>query len=132
MADTTSDRMSNEELQDLLITLFGRLPEPDLTKDNTALLCIDVQYMDAHPDYGLGARAQELGLNDKLSYFWSRIDEVRRLGFDETFVRMWDFYLATCSAAFAAGHTRDVQVLLEHVGEATAPSDQVIAAGAVS
>ncbi len=76
MADTTSDRMSNEELQDLLITLFGRLPEPDLTRENTALLCIDVQYMDAHPDYGLGARAQELGLNDKLSYFWSRIDEM--------------------------------------------------------
>jgi nicotinamidase-related amidase len=76
MADTTSDRMSNEELQDLLITLFGRLPEPDLTKGNTALLCIDVQYVDAHPDHGLGARAQELGLNDKLSYFWSRIDEM--------------------------------------------------------
>jgi nicotinamidase-related amidase len=76
MADTTSDRMSNEELQDLLITLFGRLPEPDLTKGNTALLCIDVQYVDAHPDYGLGARARDLGLNDKLSYFWSRIDEM--------------------------------------------------------
>ncbi len=66
------------------------------------------------------------------SRFWSRIDEVRRLGFDETFVRMWDFYLATCSAAFAAGHTRDVQVLLEHVGEATTPSGQVVAAGAAS
>ena len=76
MADTTSDRMSNEELQDLLITLFGRLPEPDMTRDNTALLCIDVQYVDAHPDYGLGARARELGLNDKLNYFWSRIDEM--------------------------------------------------------
>jgi nicotinamidase-related amidase len=76
MADTTSDRMSNEELQDLLITLFGRLPEPDMTRDNTALLCIDVQYVDAHPDYGLGARARDLGLNDKLSYFWSRIDEM--------------------------------------------------------
>ena len=36
MADTTSDRMSNEELQDLLITLFGRLPEPDLTRENTS------------------------------------------------------------------------------------------------
>ena len=76
MANTTSDRMSNEELQDLLITLFGKLPEPEMTRDNTALLCIDVQYVDAHPDYGLGARARDLGLNDKLSYFWSRIDEM--------------------------------------------------------
>ena len=62
------------------------------------------------------------------SRFWSRIDDVRRLGFDETFVRMWDFYLAVCSAAFATGHIRDVQVLLEHVGESAAPSDASIAA----
>jgi nicotinamidase-related amidase len=68
--------MSNEELQDMLITLFGGLPEPDLARDNTALLCIDVQYMDAHPDYGLGARAKALGLEDKLSYYWSRLDEL--------------------------------------------------------
>ncbi|MCY4114306.1 MAG: cyclopropane-fatty-acyl-phospholipid synthase [Chloroflexi bacterium] len=64
------------------------------------------------------------------SRFWSRIDDVRRLGFDETFVRMWDFYLATCSAAFAVGQTRDVQVLLEHLGQSTAPPSQVITAGA--
>ena len=76
MSDTTTDRMSNDELQDMLITLFGKLPEPDLTRDNTALLCIDVQYVDAHPDYGLGARAKALGLGDKLNYFWSRIDEM--------------------------------------------------------
>ena len=76
MSDTTTDRMSNDELQDMLITLFGKLPEPDLTRDNTALLCIDVQYVDAHPDYGLGARAKALGLHDKLSYYWSRLDEL--------------------------------------------------------
>lgn len=76
MSESTSQRMSNEELQDMLITLFGGLPEPDLARDNTALLCIDVQYMDAHPDYGLGARAKALGLEDKLSYYWSRLDEL--------------------------------------------------------
>ncbi len=52
------------------------------------------------------------------SRFWSRIDDVRRLGFDEPFVRMWDFYLASCSAAFATGQIRDVQVLLERVRDA--------------
>ena len=61
------------------------------------------------------------------SRFWSRIDDVRRLGFDESFVRMWDFYLAVCSAAFATGYIRDVQVLLEHVGESAAPSGASIA-----
>ena len=76
MNEATTGRMSNEELQDMLITLFGKLPEPQLTRDNTALLCIDVQYVDAHPDYGLGARAKALGLHDKLSYYWSRLDEL--------------------------------------------------------
>ena len=67
------------------------------------------------------------------SRFWSRIEDVRRLGFDETFVRMWDLYLAVCSAAFATGQIRDVQVLLGHVGETRAPSSQsVVAAGAAS
>ena len=76
MTDATTERMSTDELQDMLITLFGELPEPQLARDNTALLCIDVQYVDAHPDYGLGARAKTLGLHDKLSYYWSRLDEL--------------------------------------------------------
>lgn len=44
--------------------------------------------------------------------FWNQIDSVRRLGYDEPFIRMWDFYLASCSAAFTARHIRDVQILL--------------------
>ena len=64
--------------------------------------------------------------------FWTRIDDVRRLGFDEPFVRMWDFYLAACSAAFATGHVRDVQVLLERVRDAaTSRKHSVTAGGAV-
>ena len=58
MNEATTGRMSNDELQDMLITLFGKLPEPQLARDNTALLCIDVQYMDAHPDYGLRCQGQ--------------------------------------------------------------------------
>ncbi len=45
--------------------------------------------------------------------FWKAIDDVCAQGFDDVFVRMWDFYLASCSAAFAAGRIRDVQVLFE-------------------
>jgi cyclopropane-fatty-acyl-phospholipid synthase len=32
--------------------------------------------------------------------FWSRIADIRRLGFDERFVRMWDYYLCYCQAGF--------------------------------
>ena len=51
--------------------------------------------------------------------FWVSIHRVQALGFDERFVRMWDFYLASCSAAFAARHIRDVQVVIgERTGRA--------------
>jgi cyclopropane-fatty-acyl-phospholipid synthase len=32
--------------------------------------------------------------------FFDRIEEVRRQGFDETFVRMWEFYLCYCEGGF--------------------------------
>jgi cyclopropane-fatty-acyl-phospholipid synthase len=32
--------------------------------------------------------------------FFVRLDDVRRLGFDERFVRMWEYYLCYCEAAF--------------------------------
>ena len=39
-------------------------------------------------------------------------DEVRALGFDERFIRMWDFYLAICEAAFLERHCGLYQALL--------------------
>jgi cyclopropane-fatty-acyl-phospholipid synthase len=44
--------------------------------------------------------------------FLARIDDVRRQGFDERFVRLWDFYLAYCEAAFDAGNTEVIQFTL--------------------
>lgn len=40
---------------------------------------------------------------------------VRRLGFDTRFIRTWEFYLAYCQAAFAAGHTQVVQFTLQRI-----------------
>ena len=39
---------------------------------------------------------------------------VRRLGFDARFMRIWEFYLAYCEAAFATGNTSVVQFTLAH------------------
>lgn len=36
--------------------------------------------------------------------FLDKIDEVRALGFDERFIRMWLFYLASCEAGFRKRH----------------------------
>jgi cyclopropane-fatty-acyl-phospholipid synthase len=37
---------------------------------------------------------------------------VRSLGFDTRFMRLWEFYLAYCEAAFAAGNTDVMQFTL--------------------
>lgn len=44
--------------------------------------------------------------------FLAREAEVRELGFDTRFMRIWDFYLAYCQAAFATGNTDVVQFTL--------------------
>ncbi|MEO6745007.1 MAG: cyclopropane-fatty-acyl-phospholipid synthase family protein [Caldimonas sp.] len=46
--------------------------------------------------------------------FFSAEDPVRQLGFDTRFVRIWDFYLAYCEAAFETGNTSVVQFTLQH------------------
>ncbi len=40
--------------------------------------------------------------------FLARREEVLRLGFDERFIRIWEFYLAYCEAGFRSG---DIDVL---------------------
>lgn len=48
--------------------------------------------------------------------FWQNIEQVRALGFDEPFIRMWDYYLQYCAAAFAERQVNVVQVLLGKPG----------------
>lgn len=60
---------------------------------------------------GQGTRLRLVGMQDYTpSYvltlrewrkrFLNQLDAVRALGFDERFIRMWDFYLASCEAVF--------------------------------
>jgi cyclopropane-fatty-acyl-phospholipid synthase len=44
--------------------------------------------------------------------FLDRDAQVRRLGFDTRFMRIWEFYLAYCQAAFAKGNTNVMQFTL--------------------
>jgi len=48
--------------------------------------------------------------------FMARLDEVRAQGFDERFIRTWEFYLAYCEAAFRHGSTDVVQFTLVREG----------------
>ena len=45
--------------------------------------------------------------------FLARASEVKELGFDDTFLRMWHFYLCYSRAGFASGYLDVEQVLLE-------------------
>ena len=48
--------------------------------------------------------------------FFARIDEVRELGYSETFIRMWQFYLSYCESAFIERAIGDVQMLITRPG----------------
>jgi cyclopropane-fatty-acyl-phospholipid synthase len=45
--------------------------------------------------------------------FMARLDDVRSLGFDERFIRMWEYYLALSEAGFATGISQDLQIAFE-------------------
>ncbi len=45
--------------------------------------------------------------------FLEQRDQVLGLGFDERFIRMWDFYLCYCEGGFREGVISDVHLLFE-------------------
>ena len=45
--------------------------------------------------------------------FLAEWDGIAPLGFDDRFIRMWEYYLALCEAGFATGVTQDHQLVLE-------------------
>lgn len=49
-----------------------------------------------------------------LNTFDTKIDEVKTLGFDDKFIRLWRFYLAGCVAGFRTQMTDVMQVQLTH------------------
>jgi cyclopropane-fatty-acyl-phospholipid synthase len=65
--------------------------------------------------------------------FFERLGDVRRLGFDERFQRMWDFYLAWCEGAFRERYIDVAQLVLAKRGTQKALlGDSVISESAVS
>jgi hypothetical protein len=44
------------------------------------------------------------------------LEDVRRLGFDERFQRMWDFYLGWCEGAFRERYVNVAQLVLAKNG----------------
>ncbi len=61
---------------------------------------------DIGPDYALTLRAWR-------TRFMDQIEAVRRMGFDDRFVRMWEYYLALSEAGFATGISQDLQIVFQ-------------------
>jgi cyclopropane-fatty-acyl-phospholipid synthase len=71
--------------------------------DGTALLISGVR--DIAPSYARTLREWRMR-------FMSSLPAVRELGFDERFIRMWEFYLAQSEAGFSTGTLQDLQITL--------------------
>jgi cyclopropane-fatty-acyl-phospholipid synthase len=48
--------------------------------------------------------------------FHTNLERVRTMGFDERFIRMWDYYLCYCEGGFAERFTGVVQLLFSKPG----------------
>jgi cyclopropane-fatty-acyl-phospholipid synthase len=74
------------------------------------------EYEDMGPHYALTLQlwAQQ---------FESRLGEVRALGFDDTFIRKWRYYLCYCEAAFATRHITVAQMVYSRPDNFTIPSE---------
>ncbi len=72
--------------------------------EGTRLLITDVA--DIRASYALTLRAWR-------DQFMAQLDAVRAIGFDDRFVRMWDYYLSISEAGFRTGMTQDLQISLE-------------------
>ncbi len=85
----------------------GALPSlraiEEIVRDHTSLSVDGVEAFGA--DYARTLRAWR-------ERFDAHAREVDQLGFDATFRRMWDFYLAYCEAGFACGYLDVAQIVL--------------------
>lgn len=86
----------------------GMLPSPERFEQECAKADLSVVDRFAFgQDYALT-------LTHWLQGFERKLDQIRALGFDEPFIRMWRFYLTCCIASFKAGRIDVMQAELHH------------------
>jgi cyclopropane-fatty-acyl-phospholipid synthase len=65
-------------------------------------------------DTHLFGQDYSLTLDHWLKKFESKLSNIKKLGLDEPFIRLWRFYLSMCIASFKIGRTNVMQVELTH------------------
>jgi len=56
--------------------VLGSLKKVELVPRETALVIVDMQYSDAHRDYGIGAKAKRNGTEAQFTYYFDRLDSL--------------------------------------------------------
>lgn len=56
-----------------LTLVFPDLPHFKITRESSALIIVDMQKADAHPNFGMGAKANAAGIGDVFSYYWKAV-----------------------------------------------------------
>ena len=88
----------------------GMLPSDEVFKQETASAGMAlVDQRDFGPDYAETLRRWQ-------ETFMDRLPEVRAMGFDTRFDRMWQYYLAYCEAGFARGNINVSQYVIANDG----------------
>jgi len=80
----------------------------------------DLQLIDQH-DFG---QSYALTLRAWRQRFLSQLPAVRAQGFDESFIRLWDFYLAYCEGGFLERAIGVSHLLLRRPGDVVAATDE--------
>jgi cyclopropane-fatty-acyl-phospholipid synthase len=88
----------------------GMLPAPTVLKAEVERAGLRVKgSIEFGESYSLTLRRWHETFNER----WG---EVRKLGFDDRFKRMWDFYLASCAGAFQGGNCDVTQITVTRPG----------------
>lgn len=88
----------------------GMLPSPERIAEQAQTQALQIERVEA-----FGADYAET-LRRWRKRFEANLEGVRRLGFDNAFIRLWRFYLAYCEAGFDEGRIDLVQVSLKKMG----------------
>jgi ureidoacrylate peracid hydrolase len=57
-----------------LLAAFPPFPRFAITKDRAALIIVDMQYADAHPEHGIGRTAREAGAAGMFAEYWPAVE----------------------------------------------------------
>jgi nicotinamidase-related amidase len=86
-----------------LLTVFAPFPRFVLAPSRTALIVVDMQYVDAHPDWGIGRAAREAGQAEAFADYWPAVERA----------------LAAQLRLIEAAHRSSIQVIFTRIATQT-------------